>query len=93
MGDYATLLKIIADYFRKYKAYDLPDVCKKYGIECDGNLDPNASKRIYLESGLKKKTFSDLSMVAKQVIVQKRFNTLDEITTTSFSDDLLGNHG
>lgn len=68
MGDYATLLKIIADHFREYKAYDLPDVCKKYGIECDSNLDPMASKRLYLESGLKKKTFVDLSMIAKQVI-------------------------
>ena len=44
MGDYATLLKIITDYFREYKAYDLPDVCKKYGIECDSNLEPMASK-------------------------------------------------
>ena len=68
MGDYATLLKIITDYFREYKAYDLPDVCKKYGIECDSNLEPMASKRLYLESGLKKKTFVDLSMIAKQVI-------------------------
>ena len=66
MGDHNSLLEIIANYFREYKAYHLPDISAKYGLECNNDLDPMASKRLYLESGLKKKSYSELTLIAKK---------------------------
>ena len=64
MGDHNSLLEIIICYFREYKAYHLPDISTKYRLECNNDLDPMASKRLYLESGLRKKSYPEFTMIS-----------------------------
>lgn len=58
----------IADYLSSYKAYDLPNICKSYGIECNEQSNPNSSKRIYINSGLKKMNLAQTKELVKRII-------------------------
>ena len=68
MNDTLELKQIIVDYLKEYKAYNLSAICKKYNIECNDELDPNNSKRLYIESGLASFTFEKLQELAKRII-------------------------
>lgn len=60
---------IIANHFAsEYKAYDLKDVCKNYGIEPDEGLNPMSSKRIYVDNGLNKLQDEDIWKLAGQIV-------------------------
>lgn len=68
MSDYNSLLIIIVDFLRNFKAYQLKSICEKYGINCDSSLNPMHSKRVYIEGGIIKKSFAELKEIAKQII-------------------------
>lgn len=87
MGDHNSLLEIIVCYFREYKAYHLPDISTKYRLECNNDLDPMASKRLYLESGLRKKSYPELTMIAKQVISEGCSNDFVRSVEPFLDDD------
>ena len=87
MSDHDTLLAIITDYLREYKAYDLPEICAKYGLECNNQLDPTASKRLYIESGLKKKPYAELAEVAKQIIADGCNSSFTKSVEPFLNDD------
>ena len=59
MTEYNSLKTILVDFFRNYKTYELKSICEKYSIHCDNELNPMYSKRLYVESGLSKKSFSE----------------------------------
>ena len=63
-----SIQKTIVDYLYNYKAYDLPEVCKSYGIECNEQLNPNSSKRLYISSGLKKMNLAQTKDLVKKII-------------------------
>lgn len=71
MSDTSDLMNMIVDYIKKYKAYNIPSVCKKYNIECDSKLNPMNSKRVYIESGLIKFSFNKLKELAKTIILEE----------------------
>ncbi|MCY6958420.1 AbiJ-related protein [Clostridium brassicae] len=71
MSDTSDLMNVIVDYIKGYKDYNVPSVCKKYNIECDSNLDPMNSRRVYIESGLIKISFSKLRELAKTIILEE----------------------
>lgn len=63
------LKDIIANHFAsEYKAYDLKDVCKNYGIKPDERLNPMDSKRIYVANGLNKLQDEDIWKLAGQIV-------------------------
>lgn len=71
MSDKNDLMNVIVDYIKEHKAYNLPNVCKKYNIECDSKLDPMNSKSVYIESGLVKFPFNKLQELAKLIILEE----------------------
>ncbi len=71
MSDANDLMNVIVDYLKEYKAYNLPSVCEKYKLECNSKLDPMASKRVYIESGLIKFSFNELRQLAKTIILEE----------------------
>lgn len=71
MSDTIDLMNIIVDYIKKFKAYNIRSVCKKYNIECDNKLDPMNSKRVYIESGLIKFSYNKLSELIKRIILEE----------------------
>jgi len=66
--DKTDLSNKIVDYLKNYKAYEIKGICKKYGIECDENLDPMNSKRVYIQSGLISLGLAQLREIAKTII-------------------------
>jgi len=55
-------------YLSNYKAYDLEDVCKSYGLECNLDLNPMSSKRTYIQSGLNSLGDKKLQSIACEII-------------------------
>ena len=58
----------IADYLYGNSANILPSVCSAYGIECDEQLNPFNSKRVYINSGLKKMNLIQTRELVKKII-------------------------
>lgn len=68
MGDMDDLKYIIIDYLKENKAYNLPAICNKYNIECNNELNPMNSKRVYIESGLSIYSYEKLQALAIEII-------------------------
>ena len=63
-----SIQEMISDHLYNYKAYDLPVVCKSYGIDCNEQLNPYISKRAYISSGLKKMELAQTKELVKRII-------------------------
>lgn len=66
------LKNVITEYLsNNYKAYNLRAICESYGIICDNNLEPMASKRTYIKSGLIGLTLESLQSIAINIAQQE----------------------
>lgn len=77
----------IVDYLRNYKAYEVKGICKKYGIECDEDLDPMHSKRVYIQSGLTSLGLEQLREIAKTIIKYEQNPSFVKSVEPYLSDD------
>lgn len=87
MTEYDSLKTILVDFFRNYKAYELKTICEKYCIQCNNEMNPMHSKRLYVESGLSKKSFSELQEIAKEIIANECDNIFVKKVEPYLDDD------
>lgn len=87
MSEASELKQIIVEYLKEYKAYNLPAVCKKYNIECNDELSPMNSKRVYIESGLVSFSFEKLQALAKKIIKEESDASFVKKCDLYLSDD------
>lgn len=87
MSDMTDLKQIIIDYLKENKAHNLPTVCKKYNIECNDELEPMNSKRVYIESGLTGFSYSKLQTLAIEIINEENDPTFVKKCDPYLSDD------
>lgn len=80
---------IIANALAEYKAYQLPDICPRYGIFPDESLDPMNSKRIYVQSGLDKCNSDEIGKIAKKVMERLNDKDLTKQMEPFFGDSML----
>ena len=85
--DKTDLSNKIVDYLKNYKAYEIKGICKKYGIECDENLDPMNSKRVYIQSGLISLGLAQLREIAKTIIKEEQNPSFVKSVEPYLSDD------
>ena len=87
MIEYDSLKTILVDFFRNYKAYESKTICEKYSIQCDNEMNPMYSKRLYVENGLSKKSFSELQEIAKKIIANECDNIFVKKVEPYLDDD------
>lgn len=80
------LIEILWQYFGNYKSYELDGVLKEYGISPDETLDPNNSKKMYIQSGLAKMKEEEIMELSKLIARET-----DNISFNKQMEKYLGN--